>query len=450
MSTEKTYHNLLQKLAEGTITEKERWQLERASLDDPFLADALEGYYSKDGADNTNVVSSPAPKTRSLKWLSIAASLLVLVTASIWVFQQNEPESAVYSAAENSTKRVPQAAPKKGFSKNGNTSQDDYASNEPQEIVAPDKEIASPSSSPNSAGGYAKQAEVAKIKNPASRTEQINTDKTINEEEEPILVELLDEASEAPVVAARDVVRQKKSKARVVDADLAEEVEVVVVEESAPASADQVDGFSKESVREQEKYESGLDQSTATGGNVVALDKIPSIIQGTITDKNGLPLEGVSLLNTDFQTIGLTNQSGVFHIPDENRYVIAAFTGYDSATIALRPEVSVELKPISELFSNRHKTLAEMMDDNELIAWYKERINQQFSNTWPLCNQQNRFQRSNLNVNVHVRIDQQGKIYDLTYMNEVDEQCKFKLEELLNEQSFEINRPVNFLLRINL
>ena len=238
--------------------------------------------------------------------------------------------------------------------------------------MAPDKEIASPSSSPNSAGGYAKQAEVAKIKNPASRTEQINTDKTINEEEEPILVELLDENVEAPVVAARDVVRQKKSKARVVDADLAEEVEVVVVEESAPASADQVDGFSKESVREQEKYESGLDQSTATGGNVVALDKIPSIIQGTITDKNGLPLEGVSLLNTDFQTIGLTNQSGVFHIPDENRYVIAAFTGYDSATIALRPEVSVELKPISELFSNRHKTLAEMMDDNELIAWYKE------------------------------------------------------------------------------
>ena len=71
MSTEKTYHNLLQKLAEGTITEKERWQLERASLDDPFLADALEGYYSKDGADNNNVVPSPAPKTRSLKWLSI-------------------------------------------------------------------------------------------------------------------------------------------------------------------------------------------------------------------------------------------------------------------------------------------------------------------------------------------------------------------------------------------
>jgi len=42
MSSEKLHtdhiNQLLSKLTAGTLTEAERWSLERASLDDPFLA----------------------------------------------------------------------------------------------------------------------------------------------------------------------------------------------------------------------------------------------------------------------------------------------------------------------------------------------------------------------------------------------------------------------------
>ena len=48
----------LKKLHAGTLTNNERWQLEKASLDDPFLEDALEGYYN-----NTCLLyTSPSPR----------------------------------------------------------------------------------------------------------------------------------------------------------------------------------------------------------------------------------------------------------------------------------------------------------------------------------------------------------------------------------------------------
>ena len=76
MSVDNTYKVLLNKLIAGTISDKEKWQLEKASLDDPFLADAIEGYYDNKASTYTistlNSKINPQKKTTrniGMKWL---------------------------------------------------------------------------------------------------------------------------------------------------------------------------------------------------------------------------------------------------------------------------------------------------------------------------------------------------------------------------------------------
>ena len=95
MLDNKRHSKLLLKLSQGKISEKERWELERASLDDAFLADALEGYYNN--MDNHNVprltnLAENNKKAKEVnlvrKWMAIAASLFILLTISIWTFNR--------------------------------------------------------------------------------------------------------------------------------------------------------------------------------------------------------------------------------------------------------------------------------------------------------------------------------------------------------------------------
>ena len=87
----------LKKLHAGTLTSQEQWQLERASLDDPFLEEALEGFYDNQGEhspslallkDKINITSESKPRRRILpyKWMSMAAAIALLLGVSLWLF----------------------------------------------------------------------------------------------------------------------------------------------------------------------------------------------------------------------------------------------------------------------------------------------------------------------------------------------------------------------------
>lgn len=109
MTSEKnTYKTLLNKLIGGSITPIEKWELEKASLDDPFLADAIEGYYNNSFKKETLESIVPIPKRKSTirlgRSLLVAASLVALFVVSFLLIQNqkdNLSKNDVVSMSEN-------------------------------------------------------------------------------------------------------------------------------------------------------------------------------------------------------------------------------------------------------------------------------------------------------------------------------------------------------------
>lgn len=95
MNNVNRHSELLQKLFNGNISDKERWELERASLDDAFLSDALEGYYNNSEQHETKFINdfkgTPSKERRlfkTYKWVSVAASFLIMLSLSYWSFHK--------------------------------------------------------------------------------------------------------------------------------------------------------------------------------------------------------------------------------------------------------------------------------------------------------------------------------------------------------------------------
>ena len=106
MSEEKKYQNYtavdIEKYHRGLLSPKEMNELERAALDDPFLADALEGYeataetISPDLSElkekleervSDKKVISIVPSRSSFKWWKVAAAAVILGVLGYFVFQ---------------------------------------------------------------------------------------------------------------------------------------------------------------------------------------------------------------------------------------------------------------------------------------------------------------------------------------------------------------------------
>lgn len=108
MATEhtiKTFTALdIEKYQQGLLSPKERHDLEKAALDDPFLADALEGYHSTPvniSADLTELKNRLTEKTeekkvipldttagkRAFPWLRVAAMIIAVAGAGLLVYQ---------------------------------------------------------------------------------------------------------------------------------------------------------------------------------------------------------------------------------------------------------------------------------------------------------------------------------------------------------------------------
>ena len=106
MSEEKKYKNYraadVEKYHKGLLSPREMNDLERAALDDPFLADALEGYgatavsVSSDLSElekkleervSDSKVIGLAPSMTSFKWWQLAAAVVVLGVLGYFIFQ---------------------------------------------------------------------------------------------------------------------------------------------------------------------------------------------------------------------------------------------------------------------------------------------------------------------------------------------------------------------------
>jgi hypothetical protein len=139
----------------GQMPPQEMHQLEKAALDDPFLADALEGYaYTKTPqADLAAITQRLAEKQDERKvvpmqqgrfsWLKIAAAILVIVTAG-WLFYQttNSANNEVALKQEinkdnrNDIKKIQENAPVTDTTVSVVSSEKDLRATTPQENKA--------------------------------------------------------------------------------------------------------------------------------------------------------------------------------------------------------------------------------------------------------------------------------------------------------------------------
>src|SRR5688572_18093945 len=109
----------------GLLSQKERHDLEKAALDDPFLADALEGYATagvhtvEDIAElqqrlenrvsdqRSKIVPLPQNKKNSTQWMRVAAMVIVLAGAGLLVymlgFNKKEQEIAMSPSTKQET-----------------------------------------------------------------------------------------------------------------------------------------------------------------------------------------------------------------------------------------------------------------------------------------------------------------------------------------------------------
>lgn len=128
MSEEKKYRNFtaadIEKYHKGLLSPKEMNELEKAALDDPFLADALEGYGAvsvnasadiselekklKERVEGGKVISMVAPRTSS-RWWKIAAAVIIVGGLGFLTFRitSNSPGKEVADFEKKNSAQQP-------------------------------------------------------------------------------------------------------------------------------------------------------------------------------------------------------------------------------------------------------------------------------------------------------------------------------------------------------
>lgn len=118
----------------GSQKADERYQLEKAALDDAFLFDALDGYTNHNQAQSDDAVQPSSAKQSasifSMRNIAVAASLLLLVGIVGYMQQQQPADTATYAQVESAedtaapiamTTPVPKAAPQQSVEEEAST-----------------------------------------------------------------------------------------------------------------------------------------------------------------------------------------------------------------------------------------------------------------------------------------------------------------------------------------
>lgn len=464
MSLDKKNKELLQKLIAGTISDKEQWQLERASLDDPFLADALEGYHLHETSEEDLALikkklsaksNSTIPKTRTLLWkrLSIAASLLVLLSASFWMFQTSSSSDLKTTAESNKKVQLQAPAPT-----------DPTYQNEKEKTESSELRV----------------KELITDQNKTTQENEIDIlpeakSKVVTPVQEKI-IEIKEVPQSTPPAAAIETIEERIPAGDNIFSDEEQLAEEVIIE-NRKAEAEAKEDFvvtaegkpienatskaKKQTESKWKKKKQAFDDSDPLA-NAGPLEAIPSIAKGVVLNKEGNPMPGVEILDIDKNKLGETDAAGNFFLPDMNGYVITSFAGYDSMTVAITPNLSIQLQESSKSLTQPLKRLVDMMDTGELRSYYVNELNVLFSKHWPICTRNNNFEISQQNglgqqlknnTTIHIVISDNGKIYDTTFYDELEESCASKILDLIKSaeaaELFVAGRPTNFTYRIN-
>jgi hypothetical protein len=452
----------LEKMHLGTLSTGERWQLEKESLDDPFLADALEGYYDSNGdhqsaleklRDKISTQDERQPKRQivPLRWLSMAAAVVILLGVSFWLFDaMGHVDLDTNTTAESQSKTTRAATHNKAATSIENNSELNAPLDSKEILIT--KEV-----------NTADQATPKKQNQAASPQTKSPTTSTLGKIKPISKTTKNQRVTKKKIMAESAPVEKRQEKGAETYADLAsEEQEAIVAYDGAAYPIESAEDISKvnDAVAVAEAIEllseepmlNAAPETTKAPEPTPPAEKLESKL--VLLDINGRALPGVQILDQNKIELGNSDSNGAFTIPEGQPYVIAAFAGHDSLTIASGPNLTVQMKTSADLLGQAHMRLVDMMDDGELIRHYSHLLNALFAKEWPLCPNRNNDFGFFTSSSVYLVIADNGTISDLRFFRNLDTSCEAKISEVLEQAVtdgvFESGRPVNFTFRINL
>ncbi|HZX59212.1 MAG TPA: carboxypeptidase-like regulatory domain-containing protein [Mucilaginibacter sp.] len=340
MSKSKNDISQIKKYLQGGLDSHAMHELERRALDDPFLADALEGYEKAGTQQQKNLdelsgrlQSRVDKKVRSIMpWaqLSIAASVLIIIGIGVWLVARNKTEKPNLVAATVKNEKPPQPT-----------------------ISAPST-FATPVTTDTT----------SKPKAGASRSTPDNV-----AAKAPSLAEL-SAANKQPQVGAAGTKSDTANAASInLNAPVAKEKATLANAEQAQYKSTDKQALNEVIVQDDSKktvYGSSQSVKKATPGNpetqlqghVDGLDVQPAhkTLTGYVTSANGgQPLIGavVKLAGANFGAVTDANGKFVLHDVPEKKNLVVNYLGYNAKQVKVNASdsVNVALEPASSALS---------------------------------------------------------------------------------------------------
>ena len=314
----------IRKYLNGELNARAMHELERRALDDPFLADALEGFEQTktDQQDNLKELTTRLQQRtdkkvkRFIPWapLSVAASILMILGGGIWFFSnraQNNPEKIIVQNVEHEKKPAL-------------VSQSPVAT---IDTLKPKQDIA-----------------IARVPTPKHHAAKAyaNNKKEPEATESPIQSPSADKevVAAAPVAttnAGYDETLYKPKK----DSVAANEMIVKDMSQKKRSNVSAVPNNSKFSQSTQTLLKSRADSVTVTPGDGMT-------VTGTVMDNGGIPITGATVRVAGRNFGAVTDANGKFMLSSvgKNQTLTVNYIGYASKKVkADKDSLNISLEP---------------------------------------------------------------------------------------------------------
>jgi cytoskeletal protein RodZ len=398
MHPNKDYNILLNKLIDGTITDHERWSLDRASLDDPFLADALEGIYDNEANRKPNLVLKEPSEPRQISWYKpflVAASVVLLLGFSFLIINniETDNQNLLADTGESTSQK-----------ENKQTSSDTPSNIYDEEVTIEEKESA-PSQTLKTESVKKQIQRPSKKSKPNGMSQESNKSASDQNEENvsPIMTGIEAEKE--------DVARQEYD-------DTKQNDEPMAMAEAMPSGQ----------------------KRNNTRSKVAVIDGIPvrkpNIVSGHVYDEAGLPIRDAVVKNESDTDSSLTDASGFFalELDDQDRNVLVESRGFTPQAQSVKPELSITLKKSQNQLSQRPMLLVETMDAGQLEIEYRKILDDGLVQPFSICPQERSAPRR---IMMRIYISEEGRLSSLNYMTNLSDNCQRLIEDRIIQMSLE-------------
>lgn len=343
----------IEKYHKGLLSVKEMHDLEKAALDDPFLADALEGYAVAGvnaGADiaelkkrleekvvGAKVIPIIPSKKNNYSLLKVAAMLLFIAAAafSIYQFGFNKKTDSI---AKNET--VPTTENKISDSSVNVTTDPAPLSTktDSQELITNETEVAKPGT--NISKGTKIESDITTTNRKNNLAGEIKTLSSvepapaINEEERKLLVK--DAAKNKAVAAAKQETNSNVSKENVLDI----------------SRSDDEKAYSPVTTKKRTENQNVRNQAT-------------NIFRGRVTDEQNVGIPFANVTNLDENTGTYSDANGYFNLtyPDTVLTVQVRSIGFENNNVQLRNTAPTN----KVVLQDDHNSLSEVVVSNQKV-----------------------------------------------------------------------------------